>query len=323
MRKILFLLLFALVLLGCEDTVPKDDKPDQNDDPAIKELIAKYNIHKTGLKLESVYVGEDKTQIIINGRIDNKLWIGVYNTETNKQLYEWTDNQKLETRINTKDENGVSRDYEIDMYYPKDFLIHNDQLYFTLWGNNSKIVKKEDKLLYVPLYIIGNNTLIKKHLSYGLPSSAITAGYEGNIYRKIKPWLNGTYVQYEAYRQGDPKLYVFFSSIGEKLYTFDNAEMIIEQSEPIDMEQAIVLHSERSVIPNYYFSRYNLKTTQTIWVSDKKPFEDIPNTAKMDSLTITKEGEIWRYATSFIIEGGKLQRNFNLNIETGELVIEK
>lgn len=320
MRKILFLL-FALVLIGCGDTIPKNDIPDPIDDIVFKELIAKYNIHKTGLKLESAYVGVDKTQIIINGRIDNKLWIGVYNTETNEQLYDWTDNQKLETRINTKDENGMSRDYDIDKYDPKDFLLHNNQLYFTLWGNNSKIVKSEDKLLYVPLYIIGNNTLIKKHLSYGLPSSALSAGYEGNIYRKIKPWLNGTFVQYEPYRQGDPKLHVFFSSTGEKLYTFDNTQLIIEQSEPIDMEQAIVLHSERSVIPNYYFSRFNLKTVEPIWISDKKPFEDIPNTAKMDSFTITKEGKNWSYATSFTnVEGGKLERNFNLNIETGEIV---
>ena len=320
MKKILYFFIFAQLLFSCGDDVVKPIDKDPIVDNLYPELVEKYKIHKSGLNLESVYIGDDKSQIILNGRIDEKLWIAVYDTETTEQLYEWTDKQKLEMLITTKDANGVLRDYEIGKYEAKDFYIHNSQLYFTLWGTNPKTVQSEDKLLYVPFYIIKDNTLIKRHLSYGLPSFTESVSYEGNIYKKITSWHNGTYIQYASYRQGDPKLHVFFSSNGEMLFTIDNEDKIIEQSEPIHMEEVVVLHSERLVPPNYYFSRVNFKSGQTIWEADKKPFEDLPNTAKMESQVITKTDNIWSYVTVFTtIDGDEIERQIELNIETGEL----
>ena len=327
MKKLLILLLFALVLLGCgSDSFdgPKIDKPDPIEENLYPELVEKYKIRKSGLRLESVYIGDNKSKIIFNGRIDQKLWVAVYDTETTQQLYEWTDKQQLEMRVNLKDAKGVSSDYELDAFQAKEFYVNNNEFYFILIGFSPAEAKPEKNLMYTTLYIIKNNSLVKKHVSYALPSTTNPSGYEGVYYKKLKPWFNGVFVQYGKVSEATNFDHLLFSSVGEKLYSFDDTENIIEQSEPIDMEQAIVLHSVRSGTTNFYFSRFNLKTKESVWVSDERPFKDVPISAKIVGSVVTKDGNIWSYATTFTTgNGSKIIKNLKLDIDTGKIVIEK
>ena len=323
MKKLLFLFLILQLLFSCGgDGIVKPVEEYPIEENLHPELVEKYKIRKTGLKLEAVFQSKDKRQIIFNGRIDKKLWVAVYDTETTQQLYEWSDKQQLEMRVNLKDAKGVSSEYELNAFQAQEFYVHNDEFYFILFGISPAEAKPDKKLVYTTFYIIKNNALVKKHLSYALASTTDPSGYEGVYYKKLKPWFNGMFVQYGKVFEETNDNYLLFSSAGEKLYSFDNVDNIIEQSEPIDMEEAIVLHSVRTGTINFYFSRFNLKTKESVWVSDKRPFKDVPISAKVVGSVVNKDGNIWSYATTFTTgDGSKIIKNIKLNIDTGELIL--
>ena len=64
--------------------------------------------------------------------------------------------------------------------------------------------------------------------------------------------------------------------------------------------------------------RRNLETGETTYSIDS-PLKDIPSNSKEDSVKLKKNNSIWTYTFNYTLQHGtKVERTYELNIETGE-----
>ena len=279
---------------------------DRNTDESFWNPFKEYNINKEGLILELSSVGLDTTQLFINGRYKERLWIGCYNKITKEQIFEWTESEKLDTVFHLNIGYGDFSDVNIERFVIRSPYYVDKQLYFILQGRN------HDRIVSSDLYFIKNKSLIRKNRSFAYP--------DGSFYQDIKPWYNSIFSKYNQDEN------ICFSLEGDSLFIYDDTFSTIKYSEPISIEECIEFNQEAIGynLRNCFFKRKNLKTNKTIWSNDIKPFENLPLSARIDDKSLEKDNNIWTYSYFYtLIDGSKHSKVINIDIESGELTIKK
>jgi len=307
MKKLLLFLMFTQFLFGCsKDELPTNEPTVVVSDNILDKLRKEYNITREDLFLESASNGIDTMQLFINGRFNESLWIGCYDKTTKKQIFEWVEKEKLDTTFHVNVGYGEYSDEKVKVFKIKYPYYTDGQLYFILWGSTDISISSD-------LYFIKNNHLLKKQRSFSYPIQA--------FYQDVKPWFNSIFSKYQD------NINICFSANGDSLFSFDNVWHTLERSEPIGIEECIEFNVSYhpSNVQDFYFKRHNLKTKDTLWENETKPLNNIPNDDRLDSTIIEKNNNIWTYSffyTSFT-DGAKYTKRIDLNIETGELIIEE
>lgn len=315
MKKLLLFTLLISFVVACTK-----EEGEEGEEPIINEIYIddfwtsikkEYNITNEDLIYEGGAIGIDTSQIFFNGRVNQKLWIGGYNKHTKEQLIEWTEDTKLDTIFEVYKGYGeykTLKTNEFRIYYP---LVKENNLVFVLYGldNNSR---DYDIISY--LYFINDNKLIKKHFNNTL-----------DRYQNIIPWYNSIIVEvltdkYERYN-------LCYSYNGDTLFTVHKSAYNINNLNPINVEEYIddsELYDITNLSDSFFFKRSNLKTGENIWISYVYRFENINESIRVDSTSITKNDEIWNYKfylTTY--NNDKITKELDLNIETGEVVIKE
>lgn len=314
MRKNLFILaLTALtqLLLSCSKDLPEYDYSSSTK--------KEYNINNEGLFIDDESINEN--EIIFNGRIDNKLWIGCYNTSTKKQIFEWTGNDKLETDILLDLGYGEFSKVKVDRFFLRDFYYIDSRLYFILDAKpSSDDYEYRGKELFSDLYFIDNNKLIKKQRSFAYPTY--------DVYKKIIPWYN-----YSIFTMDEGNKYICFSEKGDILYKIDmkgaqdlNINYDLSKYEPVNLEEGITDYVRRSSIRGTYlsFEKDNLKSKEHLWRKATESLKSVTENDRLDSKSISKKNNIWSYSYHFTsMDGSKFTITINVNIESGEISIKE
>jgi hypothetical protein len=307
MKKLLLILMFTQFLVGCsKDESPTNEPSVILSDNILDKLKQEYNITKDGLFLESFSYGKDTTQLFINGRLNEKLWIGCYNKRTKNKILEWTESEKLDTIFNLHIGYGEYSDFNIGRFFIRYPYYNNGQLYFLLWGYNDKTININGRIISSDLYFIKNNSFIKKRSSFSFP-------IDDAFYQNIIPWKNSIFSKYQ-------NKYICFSTDGDSLYS---ADKIVANYEPISIEECIEFNANNNTSDErmYYFRRLNLKTNEAIWKNEDKPLANIPANDRLDSTVIQKNSNIWDYSFFYTrIEGTRYAIQLELNIESGKLI---
>lgn len=307
MKKLLLILIFTHLFFGCS----KDEFPVLDilsDEYVLDKLKQEYNINRDGLSLESFSYGKDSTHLFINGRINEKLWIGCYNRKNKNNILEWTDNVKLDTVFNLHKGYGEYSDFNIERFFITYPYYNNGQLYFLLWGYNDKTRNINGRIISSDLYFLKNNSFIKKRRSFTYP-------IDDAFYQNIFPWKNSIFSKYQ-------NKYICFSADGDSLYSTNG---VYANYEPINIEECIAVNKSYGAenvasLERIDFRRLNLKNNETIWKNEHKPLADISTKDRLDSIVIQKKSNIWDYSFFYTkIEGTKYAIKLELNIESGEL----
>lgn len=267
-------------------------------------LKKEYNITIDGLSLESFTYGIDTTQIFINGRINETLWIGCYNKTTKNMIFEWAESEKLDTVFYLHKGYGEYSNFFIKRFFIRYPLYKNGQLYFLLWGYNEGQINIDGRIISSDLYFIKNNSLVKKRRSYSLP-------IDEAFYQNIIPWEKSIFSKYN-------NEYICFSSDGDSLYSTNKISV---DHEPINIEECIFHKGPRNSNENiYYFSRLNLKNSDTVWENEIKPIVNFSTNDKLDSTVIKKNNSIWDYSFFYTrFDGNRYAIQLELDIELGSL----
>lgn len=306
MKKLLFILIAFKLFSSCTPTELNPEDVFISTETDFDKLAQEYNIQKDGLFLEDVIIGVDTTQIFFNGRFNDKLWIGVYNKTTKSQIFEWSEDAKLDTIFNLHIGYGEYSNFKVEKFFLRYPYYTNGQLNFLLWGwgYNDKTMSMNGRIISSDLYFIKNNSFIKKQRSFTYPISDA-------FYYNIVPWENSIFSKFQ-------NKYICFSTEGDSIYS---TETVSDYYEPINIEECIELRKDYVTNESrmFYFRRLNLKSNETIWKTENT-LVGMPINDRLDKVTLEKGTNTWVYkfiCTAFV--GGEYIIKVELNIESGEL----
>lgn len=300
---IFFIPCLILFSFGCkEDAVVKPVVINE-----IHKTLKEYNVSNENLKFESITQGIDTTLVFINGRLNNKLWVGCFKRKSKLKMFEWIDNNNLDTTFKLNVGFGNLSTVPIDRFVIKNPILKDDMFYFILWGYNSNY-NGLGRVINSDLYFVKNNRLIKKSRAFTLPLE--------KFYNDIKPWDNGIFTKYI----GD--INIFFNNNGDSLYTYEDKFSSISNSVPINQDEGVVF--KPLYLPNNFrenfFTRVNFRLDKVIWTNSRFPLKDVPANVRLDSTIINKQNDIWEYNFYLTAIDGKLVKVKSiLDIKTGDL----
>lgn len=304
--KILLLpiFIFSLCIISCSKEhkapsvlYPVIDPPDPQ-----KKLKKEFNITLDSLVVdETQSLSNDTNNIVINGRIEGKLYVGVFNKKTKRKIHEYIGKEQLPASIKKHNGNGGYDDYKLGFFGVASSLIKDGTLYFILGGASYSYIK-----MYSVLYSVKNGELLKKINLYDLDQN-------GSL-NELKEWQEGLILS-SLYPKD-----VFFI-LNDKLNIVAQGNwntLSINQDHiiPLSTEEIICVRMEGF---ETYLSRYNLKKKTEVWRNNSNPFEDIQGARINDSsYEINKDGTIHYFLKYARYGGEKGAYNIKINANNGK-----
>jgi hypothetical protein len=281
MRKIFVLAMIIAIIAGCK-----------KDPPGLYEgLMAEYGVK--GLdKIGNVQDGVDTSQIFFQGFMSGKIWIGGYEKETKKQIFNYTFPEPPIKEITVHTGYGQYETVSIDYYYVPSVFNDGNNTVAAVNGSGYAL----SAACYSELCFFNGNTLTAKHLMEYATISGII------------PWAYNTVMIHRD----------VYSLSGDSLFQVNQN---ILSSQALDKELAInvneLIHIDYP--PRRSISRLDLITGETVWYADYKL--DIPSNARIDNRTINKNGNEWTITWNYTEYNGiKRTLSIKINIDTGEVL---
>lgn len=294
-KNLLIISILFIVFSACGDdgsTITQEEGLTV-EDTYRDQMIKKYGIKEDG-GLTIIKAEENKNVIFFEGRINNRLWISCYNKESKVNLVHWEDSEELKKYIKRDLGYGEKDIISIDRYRSYKWLYSEDSFIFQLIGDHANT--SYYTFATHDVYFISQNKLINK-ISHDL--------YPSKYYGELFSWYKGA-----GFKIGDK--FNYYDANGNVLeivgdFSKTNFEFI-NYYECIDIDKDRV-------------RRLNYKDGTVTWRT-KSPLADIPNSARRDSIGLEKNKNIWTYTFYYTrYEGGRINRDIELNIETGEYKI--
>ncbi len=313
MKKYIFNLMLVLFLIGCSDNKYPPEQPTFA--TRLNELRQEFGVYDEELILESFRRGVDTTQVFFNGRINGKLWIGCYDSNSKTKIFEWVEDKKLDTVFHLYEGYGETVEYKIESFIIDYPYYYDEYLIFILRGGGDIYL---DSPHIIDLYFVTKGSQVKKYKS--LIHSSQT-GY--GCYLDIVPWENSVFSRHYSIFSEHFDDYVCFSLAGDSLYTIKNSEYLnIQNLEPVSIEEHIHCRSQTNT-NEFFFQRFNLKADSVVWESKiKSPFEIIERD-RQDSVILQKNSTTWDYSffyTTFA-EGKKYSIHLTVDVESGDIAV--
>lgn len=301
MNKFLLFVCSAL-LIGFNSCSSDDDSttPDAEnisiDEAYRRKMIEEYGLKETGA-LSIIKASANESIALFEGRINNHLWIRCYNIANKEIILQWQDTEELKKSVDIDLGYGNKKTVAIDRYHSYKWLYTDESLIFQLIGDHDNI--NYFTTATHDVYFISQNRLVNKIHTNIYPS--IYYGELISWYKGVKYTINDEGYTYDAY--GTPiQLVGYFSRSND--FTL------------IDYYQCIDFDKEK-------MRRLNYKNGTIMW-KIKSPLADIPETARKDNYDTQLNGNIWTYTFNYTCyDGTKINRIFELNIDTGEIKILK
>lgn len=282
MKKILFLMCTALAIIGCSKNQDNNvilTKYDNPNDP--------FNIGDSISNLTSIKDQSDTTKTYVVGILDNKIWIGYYDTKSKSKLSEFKFSNTLPKTITINLGYGEYKTYSVIEYRPASIKwIHGD-IVFLLYS-----------IYDGPYY--GIASLCKIHERTMLVKEGNTKEFIG----RISEWADDTYLAE--------------SSIN-KYYILDkNFNTLLESAKFIDSSCPRTYISMRDFI---FYKEGKLYRTNIEEKNDRWATPITESNARISNAQFTISDNIVTFSCDYTLYSGqKGTLTKYLNIETGMIL---
>lgn len=315
--NLIFMLTIALSTVGCS---PDSDDSSNNftKQPDSLEILTKaikeaFNYPENlplQIASQSEFVYDHRKMQLFYGLINDKIWLGIAEKIRDNYMsyYEWISPEAVEKSI-IVNSYGEQKKYDF-LYLTRAYGIEegNNRLAFSI-----NIFYGKDVLhgYGISKLIIDNNG----------NTQTINLDEKNQMF-KIRNWTDNYFIIYDD--QSIDFAGGCYAYTGEKIYNI--SDLVIDSNNPIkfysliSLEEGIVIRQHLDNPKQPKCTRYNFRTGEIIW-SNENIFPDMPTDARYDSWKIIeKNGIIWSFTAKVTLYSGeKITRNFQVNIETGNI----
>lgn len=307
--KLLSVLTLLSILFFCACGSDDEDEVILIPNTPIEILANEYNLFDTSIKMDGYSYGLDTMNIFFNGRKDKKLWIACYDRLTKEKLFNWEETTLLDTMLTVNEGYGKTKQHHIDEFRLTAAYKKGDKYVFILMGFSTS----EQRIITSDLYFVSSKTSKKE--------KTCTYPIENYFFRWFNPWYRDNIIV-ELVSDTAKRKSAIYSLDGDKIFESElqlaSGNSDLNHTIPINIEEYINFSSGISG----EFTRKNVKTNASIWVSEK-PLADLPENTRIDDVEISQENQEYLI---FNIEytlynGEKNTRKGKINIETGVITL--
>lgn len=310
MTKMLFkvctVIICSLLLYSCGKEPNEWDEQQSND-------FYGYKVeNKNGLDMVSINqceYNEDTT--LLTGIRNEKVWIGLFEEKSKKQLTEWSGSETINRTIKVDLGYGEQKEFEVTEF-------RLNELYKTTWGFVSALsyIHREGNNL------LTSNDVVDKDIVL-VNGNKLTIYHTNGSCGLISNWFQNSIIC-----QLPRNNYIVLSPEGKEITTLKEVPddkwyinlIPVSYTEDIGLIRA-GMHPQNEELGQYTrIRKRDHAVAKNIWSTDIPSLKNLEGDAHINTTVLEQNNPIWKFQIDITNRNGsKQQIVFTINVETGEL----
>lgn len=305
--RILLISFFCLTFIAISCSKKSKNSDEDFGTLSIEQRMAKeYGINYKEINLWNyVQTIPDTTKIAFIGNNKGKLWGGIFDKLTKKEVTLFLDNKPIDSTLTIDKGYGETQAYRFTEFRTNEVVYNNGLISFIFRG----LIENNVFGGYSDFYMIQN----KSKIIYKRALTIVNTSYN-DFYGRLSPWHNGIIIE------SSNNFKTIYSSSGDSLYSLKDFPKL-NYNTLVNYEEYISggIHLGTADIG---FSRRNIKTNSMIWDKMKSTTKTYPTDLRTDSTIISKNGSMWQHTIYYTLKSGaKGQVVCNVDINSGDFDI--
>ncbi|MCG8578293.1 MAG: hypothetical protein MI866_00150 [Bacteroidales bacterium] len=272
-NQFLFIVLFSISILSCEQ---EDTKVDKTPTTEFEFQLDAYGLFGVEKEFESTALGVDTNHIYFNGRLNQKLCMEAFNKSNKVNLLSWESEDNLVVEVH--EGYGVNSTHEISIFRTITPYSFDNKHAYILWGiAEGSQYQTGQRIITSNLYFSSAN---RRFESMTFPSQAY-------FYSEIIPWHDDKIMVTKKpveWNEGKKDSCFCYSITGQEVYKFEKKHNFYPTRNYIAVSTSNYIQFTGDI--NGTFKNKNIKESIEIWESDQ-PLNDLPEDTRIDTIELS------------------------------------